>query len=129
MALNAARRNGRSRKEGGSGVGAGCTVRVRKGGVIETIFVAWGDDSGGIERHRRSCVDRTGSHKRSFLVDAGTYIGHPTTWVRRREVVVVVGSKRGGRDVPCLRPRRERSRQADASVARRRLDQGGEKKY
>jgi hypothetical protein len=63
--------------------------------VIEKISVVWGD-SGGIERHRRSCADRTGSHKRSFLVDAGTYIGHPKTWVGRREEGEVVAGKKGG---------------------------------
>jgi hypothetical protein len=96
-------------------------------GVV--VVVAWGD-SGGIERHRTSCAaDRTGSHKRSFLVDAaGTYIGHPKTWVGRREVVVVVGSRKGGWVVRCLMPRRGRSRQADAFVARRRVGQGDERR-
>lgn len=106
-ALNAERRKGQNHKERDSGVeGGGCTVRARKGGVvIEKISVvvvvdvvaAWGD-SGGIERHRTSCADRTSSHKRSFLVGAaGTYIGHPRTWVGRREAVVeVVASRKGG---------------------------------
>lgn len=74
-----------------------------EGGVIEKISVAWGD-SGGIERHRTSCAgceDRTGSHKRSFLVDgagagAGTYIGHPKTWAGRTGAVEVVASRKGG---------------------------------
>lgn len=73
-------------KERDSGVDEGhCTVHARKGeeaGVIEmiSVVVASGDGSGGIARHRTSCADRTGSHKRSFLVgDAGTYIGHLRT--------------------------------------------------
>ena len=73
-------------------------------------------------------MDKTGSHKRSFLVDAGTYIGHPKTWVTRREGEVVVGNRMGWQDVPCPRPRRARSRQADAFVARR-IDQGDERTY
>jgi hypothetical protein len=104
--LNAERRKEQNHKERGSGVDEGCcTVHARKGeeeeeerGAIEKISAAWGGDSGGIERHRTSCADRTGSHKRSFLVDDGdgTYIGHPTTWVGRREAVEVVGSRKGG---------------------------------
>ena len=109
------RHKGQNHTERGSGVeGGGCTVHARKGGVIEKISVACGG-SGGIGRHRRSCEDRTGSHKRSFLVDAGTYIGHPKTWVGKRVVVVVVvgvvvGGRTKGWVVPGLAPRRGRSR-------------------
>jgi hypothetical protein len=82
----------------------------RKGDAIEKISVAWGD-SCGIERRRRSCgTDRTGSHKRSFLVDAGTYIGYPKTRVGRRGAVEVLGGMKGGQGVPLLVPRRGRSR-------------------
>ena len=99
------RRKGQNHKEHGSGVeGGGCTIRARMGGVVViekisaaavvVVAAAWGD-SGGIERHRTSCgADRAGSHKRSFLVDAGTYIGHPKTWVGRRVGVEVVGGSR-----------------------------------
>ena len=98
--------------------------------MIEKISVVCGD-SGRIGRDRRSCADRTGSHKRSSLVDAGTYIGHPRTWVGKREAVEVVGNRKGGQDVPCPVPRRGRSRQADAFGTRRRVGhgQGGERTY
>ena len=124
------RRKGQNHTERGSEVeGGGCTGHARKGGVIEKISVACGG-SGGIGRHRRSCADRTGSHKRSFLVDAGTYIGHPKTWVEKRAVVgVVVGGRTRGWVVPGLAPRRGRSRQADAFVALRNVGQGDERTY
>lgn len=95
--------------------------------MSEKISVVLGG-SGGIGGHRRSYADRTDSHKRSFLVDAGTYIGHPKTWVRRRRDGEVVGDRKGWQDVPCPRPRQARSKQADASVARR-IGQGGERMY
>jgi hypothetical protein len=98
--------------------------------VAKISWVAWGGGgSGGIGMHRRSCAGRTGSRKRSFLVDAdvGTYIGHPKTWVRRmRREGEVVGHRKGGRGVPCPRPRRGRNRWADAFVARREPDREGE---
>ena len=115
----------------GSGVEGGCTVRARReeGGVTAKISsVAWGGGSEGIGTHR-SCADRTGSRKRSFLVDAdaGTYIGHLKTWVRRtREGDVLVVSRTGGPDVRYPRPRQGTNRPADAFVARRGVDREGE---
>jgi hypothetical protein len=89
----------RDRKTRGSGVEGGYTVRAQKGRVIAKISSAvWGDGSGRIGMRHTSCVDRTSNRKRSFLVDvdAGTYIGHPKTWVRRmRKEGQVVESRMG----------------------------------
>lgn len=111
------------------GAVVGAVVVVDVVGAAAAAAAVWGD-SGGIERHRTSCADRTGSHKRSFLVGdaAGTYIGHPKTWVGRREGVVVVASRKGGWVVQCPMPRPGRSRRADAFVARRRVGRGGERR-
>jgi hypothetical protein len=126
-APNVERRKGRSRKGGGgSGVGAGYMIRARTGGAIAKILAVWGGAE-GTGRHRTSCVgSRTSSHKMSCLADVGTYIGRPKTWVvMRRTEGAAAGSRTGGRGVRCLRPRRARSRQVDAFVARQGVGRGG----
>ncbi len=93
----------------GNGGEGDCTVHVRRGDVIEKIWVAW-NGSGEIEMHRRSCEDKTNSHMMTFLVDAGTCIGHRKTLAWRRWLEEVVGSKARYRVVQNLMPRRGRNK-------------------
>jgi hypothetical protein len=100
--------------------------------IAKISAAAWGGGSGGIVMRHTNRADRTSSRKRSFLVDAdaGTYIGHPRTWVRRmREEGEVVASRMGWWDVPCPRPRQGRNMRADAFAARRGVDREAEMTY
>lgn len=111
------RRKELNHKARGNGAEEDCTEHVRRKGVIEKISVAW-NDSGEIGMRRRSCGDKTNSHKMTFLVDAGTCTGHRKTLVWRRwlEEEGVVGCKARDQVVRTLMPRRERSKLADGLV-------------
>ena len=116
---NAERRKGQNHKARGNGVAEDCTVHARMEDVIEKISVAW-NDSGEIGMHRRSCGDKTNSHKMTFLVGADTCTGHRKTLVLKRWLEEgeggVVGCKARDRVAQNPMLRRGRSKLADGLV-------------
>lgn len=97
--------------------------------MIEMISVAW-NDSADIGMHRRSCGDKTNSHKMSSLADAGTCTGHRKTLVWSwLEGEVVGGCKARDRVVRNPTPRRGRSKLADALVGGQRVDPEDERRH
>lgn len=98
--------------------------------MIEKISVAW-NDSGEIGMHRRSCGDKTNSHKMASPVDAGTCTGHRKTLVWRRWLEgegEVVGRKARHRVVQNLMPRRGMST-LDGLVGGQGVDPGDERRH
>jgi len=126
---NAERRKERNHKARGNGDAEDCTVHARRKDVIEKISVAW-NGSGEIGKYRRSCGDKTNSHKMTSLVDAGTCTAHRKTLVLKRWLGEgdVVGCKARDRVVQNLMPHRGRSKLADGLVVGQGVDPRDERR-